>query len=165
MIIDCTASEKGGILGEDPRATATPELGAQGAVLAGGRYDGLSESMGGPATPATGWAGGVERLAMLLADPPEPPRPIAVIPIGEACAAPALRLSEDLRRNGLQVDLGFAGNLSKRMKRANKLNARIAILLGEDELAAEVATLRDLDTGAQETVALDQLAEHLADRS
>ena len=51
------------------------------------------------------------------------------------------------------------------MKRANKLNARIAILLGEDELAAEVATLRDLDTGAQETVALDQLAEHLADRS
>ena len=149
----------------NPRLVRGLDLGAQGAVLAGGRYDGLSESMGGPATPATGWAGGVERLAMLLADPPEPPRPIAVIPIGEACAAPALRLSEDLRRNGLQVDLGFAGNLSKRMKRANKLNARIAILLGEDELAAEVATLRDLDTGAQETVALDQLAEHLADRS
>ncbi|MDX1575619.1 MAG: His/Gly/Thr/Pro-type tRNA ligase C-terminal domain-containing protein, partial [Kiloniellales bacterium] len=143
----------------------TTELGAQGAVLAGGRYDGLSESMGGPATPATGWAGGVERLAMLLADLPEPPRPIAVIPIGEASEAPALRLSEDLRRKGLQVDLGFAGNLSKRMKRANKLNARFAVLLGEDELAAKVATLRDLDTGAQETVALDQLAEHLADRT
>ena len=63
----------------------TTELGAQGAVLAGGRYDGLSQSMGGPATPATGWAGGVERLAMLLAEPPKAPRPIAVIPIGEAC--------------------------------------------------------------------------------
>ncbi len=143
----------------------TTQLGAQGAVLAGGRYDGLSESMGGPATPATGWAGGVERLAMLLAEPSPPPRPIAVIPIGEAAEAPALRLSEELRGKGLSVDLGFAGSLSKRMKRANKLNARIAILLGEDELAAEVATLRDLDTGAQETVALDQLAEHLADRS
>jgi histidyl-tRNA synthetase len=118
--------------------------------------------MGGPATPATGWAGGVERLAMLLAVAPEPPRPIAVIPIGEACEGIALRLSEDLRRSGLVVDLGFAGNLNKRMKRANKLNARVAVLLGEDELAANVATLRDLDTGVQEKVALDQLAEHLA---
>ncbi len=143
----------------------TTQLGAQGAVLAGGRYDNLAETMGGPATPATGWAGGVERLAMLLDDPPEVPRPIAVIPVGEACEAPALRLSEELRRGGLMVDLGFAGNLSKRMKRANKLNARIAVLLGEDELAENVATLRDLDTGAQERVALDQLAEHLAQHS
>ena len=102
---------------------------------------------------------------MLRDDPPEVPRPIAVIPVGEACEAPARRLSEELRRGGLMVDLGFAGNLSKRMKRANKLNARIAVLLGEDELAANVATLRDLDTGAQERVALDQLAEHLAQHS
>ncbi len=140
----------------------TTQLGAQGAVLAGGRYDGLAETLGGPATPATGWAGGVERLAMLLDDPPAAPRPIAVIPVGAACEAAALQLSEDLRRSGLTVDLGFAGNLSKRMKRANKLNARAAVLLGEDELAANVATLRDLDSGAQERVALDRLAEHLA---
>ena len=140
----------------------TTQLGAQGAVLAGGRYDGLAETMGGPSTPGTGWAGGVERLAMLLDDPPAAPRPIAVIPIGEESEGPALRLSEELRRGGLTVDLGFAGNLSKRMKRANKLNARVAILLGEDELAANAATLRDLDTGVQERVALDQLAEHLA---
>ena len=140
----------------------TTQLGAQGAVLAGGRYDGLAETMGGPSTPGTGWAGGVERLAMLLDDPPAPPRPIAVIPIGGESEGAALRLSEELRRGGLTVDLGFAGNLSKRMKRANKLNARVAILLGEDELAANAATLRDLDTGVQERVALDQLAEHLA---
>ena len=140
----------------------TTQLGAQGAVLAGGRYDGLAGTMGGPSTPGTGWAGGVERLAMLLDDPPAPPRPIAVIPIGGESEGAALRLSEELRRGGLTVDLGFAGNLSKRMKRANKLNARVAILLGEDELAANAATLRDLDTGVQERVALDQLAEHLA---
>ena len=140
----------------------TTQLGAQGAVLAGGRYDGLAETLGGRATPATGWAGGVERLAMLLDDPPAAPRPIAVIPVGTASEAAALRLSEELRRGGFIVDLGFAGNLSKRMKRANKLNARAAVLLGEDELAAKVATLRDLDTGAQQRVALDRLAEHLA---
>jgi histidyl-tRNA synthetase len=140
----------------------TTRLGAQGAVLAGGRYDGLSELMGGPAMPAIGWAGGVERLAMLLADPPEAPRTIAVVPIGAACEAAALKLTQDLRRDGFAADLGFSGNLSKRLKRANKLGARAAVLLGEDELAEASATLRDLDTGEQERVPLDGLAERLA---
>ncbi len=140
----------------------TTRLGAQGAVLAGGRYDGLSELMGGPAMPATGWAGGVERLAMLLTDPPEAPRTIAVVPIGAACEAAALKLTQDLRREGFAADLGYSGNLSKRLKRANKLGARAAILLGEDELAEASATLRDLETGEQERVPLDGLAERLA---
>ena len=140
----------------------TTRLGAQGAVLAGGRYDGLSELMGGPAMPATGWAGGVERLAMLLTDPPEAPRTIAVVPIGAACEAAALKLTQDLRRQGFAADLGYSGNLSKRLKRANKLGARAAILLGEDELAEASATLRDLETGEQERVPLDGLAERLA---
>ena len=140
----------------------TTRLGAQGAVLAGGRYDGLSELMGGPAMPATGWAGGVERLAMLLADPPEVPSTIAVVPIGAACEAAALKLTQDLRREGFAADLGYSGNLSKRLKRANKLGARAAILLGEDELAEASATLRDLETGEQERVPLDGLAERLA---
>jgi histidyl-tRNA synthetase len=140
----------------------TTRLGAQDAVLAGGRYDGLSELMGGPAMPATGWAGGVERLAMLLTDPPEAPRTIAVVPIGAACEAAALKLTQDLRREGFAADLGYSGNLSKRLKRANKLGARAAILLGEDELAGASATLRDLETGEQERVPLDGLAERLA---
>jgi histidyl-tRNA synthetase len=140
----------------------TARLGAQGAVLAGGRYDGLSELMGGPAMPATGWAGGVERLAMLLTDPPEAPRTIAVVPIGAACEAAALKLTQDLRREGFAADLGYSGDLSKRLKRANKLGARAAILLGEDELAEASATLRDLETGEQERVPLDGLAERLA---
>jgi len=140
----------------------TSELGAQGTVLGGGRYDGLIELLGGPSTPGVGWAGGVERLAMLLEDRSEAPRPIAVVPIGAAAEAAALRLSDELRRGGLVVDLGYGGNMSKRMKRANKVNARVAVLLGEDELAAEVATLKDLDSGEQEQVALDLLAERLA---
>jgi histidyl-tRNA synthetase len=140
----------------------TTRLGAQGAVLAGGRYDGLAATMGGPDTPAIGWAGGIERLAMLLSDAPPAPRPIAVVPIGAEAEAVALRLTQDLRRAGLAVDLGYSGNLKRRMKRADKLGARAAVILGEDELAESQATLRDLDSGEQERVPLDRLTDRLA---
>ncbi len=140
----------------------TTALGAQGTVMAGGRYDGLMQIMGGPPTPGVGWAAGVERLAMLAADPPPPRRPIAVVPIGEAGMPRAITLTEDLRRAGLCVDLGYGGNLTKRMKRANRLNARAAVLLGEDELRRNLATVRDLDSGEQVAVALEALSAHLA---
>jgi histidyl-tRNA synthetase len=138
------------------------ELGAQKTVMAGGRYDGLVETMGGPPTPGVGWASGVERVAMMLDAGIPAPRPIAVIPIGEAAAAPAAKLTEELRRAGLAAELGFGGNLGKRMKRANKLNAVAAVLLGDDEIAKGVATVRDMTTGAQDQVSLDQLANRLA---
>ncbi|HEY6334497.1 MAG TPA: histidine--tRNA ligase [Alphaproteobacteria bacterium] len=141
----------------------TTALGAQGAVLAGGRYDGLAEAMGGPATAGVGWAGGIERLAMLAKEVPPPARPIAVIPVGESAELSALRLAHDLRRRGISVELGFRGNLSRRMKRANKLNARAAILIGEDELKRGSATLRDLDTGTQAELPLGALADRLVE--
>ena len=140
----------------------TEELGAQGSVLAGGRYDGLIELLGGPPMPGVGWAGGIERLAMLLEEDFAPPRPIVVIPIGGPAEAPALTLTQRLRRAGFTIELGFSGNLGKRMKRANKLSARAAVLLGEDELAQNAATVRDLESGEQEVVSLDALTGHLA---
>ena len=144
----------------------TQSLGAQGTVLAGGRYDQLIETMGGPPTPGTGWAAGVDRLAMMLEmlerDAPAP-RPFAVLPVGGAAETAALQVTQRLRRAGYTVDLGYSGSLAKRMKRANKLNARAAVILGEDELAENAATLRDLDTGEQERVSLDRLGERLAD--
>ena len=140
----------------------TTELGAQGAVLAGGRYDGLIEIMGGPPTPGTGWAAGVERLAMLLAVEPEAPRQIAVVPIGAQAEAEALTLTQRLRHAGFAVDLGFGGNAGKRMKRANKLAARAAVILGEDEMAQNAVTVRDLDSGEQELVPLDALTGRLS---
>jgi len=133
----------------------TPHLGAQGTVIGGGRYDGLVEMMGGPAMPGVGWAAGIERLAMLIDEPPGPPRPIAVVPIGETAEATALTLAEVLRSNGCVVDLGYSGNLARRMRRANRINARAAVLIGEDEIARNVATLRDLDTGEQVEVTTD----------
>ena len=139
----------------------TEALGAQGAVIAGGRYDGLIETMGGPPTPGIGWAGGIERLAMLTDWAPEPPRPIAVVPVEPAAAHAALKVADELRRAGFVVEHGYRGNLRKRLRRADKLAARMAIVLGDDELGRGNAAVRDLDTGVQEEVALSALAAYL----
>jgi histidyl-tRNA synthetase len=139
----------------------TESLGAQGTVLGGGRYDGLVELMGGPKMPGVGWAAGIERLAMLIAEPPPPPRPVAVVPVGMAGERTALPLAERLRGEGIAVDLGYSGNLARRLKRADRLGARAAVLLGEDELARGSATLRDLDSGAQSEVPLAELPARL----
>jgi histidyl-tRNA synthetase len=141
---------------------ATESLGAQGTVLGGGRYDGLMKLMGGPEAPGVGWAAGVERLALLIAEPPPPPRPVAIVPIGEAAEATAMAIAHELRRAGFAVDLAYSGNLSRRLKRANKIAARAAVILGDDELKRDIATLRDLDTGAQEEVPLARLRDRLA---
>jgi histidyl-tRNA synthetase len=133
----------------------TADLGSQGTVMGGGRYDGLVETMGGPAMPGVGWAAGIERLAMLIAEPPPPPRPVAVVPVGDAGEAMALIVAETLRSAGCNVDLGYSGNLQRRMRRANRINARAAVLIGEDEAARNVVTLRDLDSGEQSEVPMD----------
>jgi histidyl-tRNA synthetase len=140
----------------------TRDLGAQGTVMGGGRYDGLVGLMGGPEMAGVGWAAGIERLAMLIDEPAVTTRPVAIIPVGPAAEPAALRLAEDLRRAGFSVDQSYSGNVGKRMKRANKVAARFAILLGDDELARGVASLRDLDSGAQDEVPLAGLTDRLA---
>ena len=143
----------------------TEALGAQGAVLAGGRYDGLVETMGGPPTPGVGWAGGIERLAALAAgtDGVEAaPRPIAIVPLGARAEAAALALAQRLRHEGYSVELTYRGSLSKRMKRANQAGAAAAIILGDDEMERGVATVRDLDSGAQVETPEAELGAHLA---
>ena len=140
----------------------TDALGAQGTVLAGGRYDGLVEIMGGPPTPGVGWAAGIERLSMMLADAPGQARPVAIVPVGEVAQDQAWRLAHRLRCDGLSVDIAHGGTMRRRMKRADKINACAAILLGEDELARDAATVRDLDSGEQVEVPLGDLTEHLS---
>jgi histidyl-tRNA synthetase len=139
----------------------TTDLGAQGTVMGGGRYDGLIELMGGPALPGVGWAAGVERLAMLIAEPPSPQGSVSLIPIGEAGETAALKLAEDLRDSGFAIDLGYSGNLARRLRRANRINAFAAILLGEDELARGAATLRNMASGGQSEVPLAELPARL----
>jgi histidyl-tRNA synthetase len=140
----------------------TSALGAQGTVMAGGRYDGLVEEMGGPATPAVGWAAGIERLSMLLAAAPAPNRPVVVIPAGEAQEATAINVVQALRRAGIRADMGYRGNLKRRMERANKQGARAAVIIGAAELELGVAQVRLLDAGTQSEVALSDIAAHLS---
>jgi histidyl-tRNA synthetase len=142
----------------------TEDLGAQSAVIAGGRYDGLIESLGGPHTPAVGWAAGIERLAMLIAAPREHGIDAAVVPLGEAAETAAVRVAADLRAAGIAVDMAYKGNMKRRMQKASASGARYAIILGEDELAKGEAAVKDLISGEQESIALDRLTPILFDR-
>jgi histidyl-tRNA synthetase len=134
----------------------TQSLGAQGTVLGGGRYDGLIGHMGGPETPAVGWAAGNERLAMLVAEPALPKVQVAVVAVGPEAESGALALLSGLRRAGIAAEQGWRGNLKKKMERAGKSGARLAVLIGADEVAAGIVTLRDLGSGEQVAVATSE---------
>lgn len=139
----------------------TDKLGAQGTVLAGGRYNGLVEQMGGGAVPGIGWACGVERLAMLLEKEPESPRPVAVVSVGDDALPAAMKIAYELRRAGVPVEQGYGGNLKKRMARAAKANARAAIIIGGNELAAGEVVVKNLDNGEQKNVPLANIIGEL----
>ena len=139
----------------------TTELGAQGTVLGGGRYDGLVQTMGGPPTPAVGWAGGIERLGMLLEDPPPVEPLVAVIPGNDALMEVALRALQRIRAAGIRAEMAYRGNLKRRMERANKSGAWAAIIIGEKEAASGQATFKNLETGEQKTMTFDLVMQKL----
>jgi len=124
----------------------TNALGAQGTVLAGGRYDGLVEQMGGPSVPGVGWAAGIERLSMLIAAPPAAHVPVAIIPMGGDSEAQALEILKSLRAADIAAEIGYSGNAKKRMERANKSGATFAVLVGD------YIKLKNLATGEQQDV-------------
>jgi histidyl-tRNA synthetase len=99
---------------------------------------------------------------MLAEGVPPPPRPLALVPVGPEAEARALALAHELRRAGHVVDLGYRGSLGRRMRRADRINAVVALILGGDELAKRVVQLRELDSGVQREVALDALPAALA---
>jgi histidyl-tRNA synthetase len=136
----------------------TDRLGAQGTVLGGGRYDGLIESLGGAPTPAVGWAAGIERLAMLVGDAaPRERFDVAIIPMDAAALAQANGLARSLRDKWNTVEIFSSGKIKKRMARANDGGALLAVIIGEDELAAGEVTVRDLFTGDQARVSPDEV--------
>ncbi len=140
----------------------TDQLGAQGTVMGGGRYDGLVAQMGGPQVPAVGWAAGVERLAMLIGAPPDRTAPVAVVPMGgEAEEAAAVEVMQALRRVGVRAEMAYRGNMKRRMERANRIGARAAVIIGGDELARGVAQIKHLDSGTQVEAPLETVAERL----
>jgi histidyl-tRNA synthetase len=127
----------------------TDRLGSQGTVLAGGRYDGLVAALGGPPTPAVGWAAGIERLAMMIEPPSRETPEFVVIPVGADAERACIGLVALLRRKGGYCDMAFRGNLKRRLQRANAAGASYAIIVGEDELGAGEITVRSLKSGEQ----------------
>ncbi|HEI8867615.1 histidine--tRNA ligase [Serratia sp. AKBS12] len=148
----------------------TSSLGAQGTVCAGGRYDGLVEQLGGRATPAVGFAMGLERLVLLVqAVNPDFKAPatidIYVISSGAGTQSAAMRLAEEVRDAAPQLKLMTnygGGNFKKQITRADKWGARVALILGENEVAAQQVVVKDLRSGEQETLAQSELAARLA---
>lgn len=147
----------------------TNSLGSQGTVCAGGRYDGLVEQLGGRATPAVGFAMGLERLVLLVqaVNPEfEPTRivDVYVIASGQGVQSAAMQLAEKLRDAdpALKLMTNFGGgNFKKQFGRADKWGARIALVLGEDEVKAGQVVIKNLSTGDQQTVAQSEAAATL----
>ncbi|MBE7210608.1 MAG: histidine--tRNA ligase [Gluconacetobacter diazotrophicus] len=142
----------------------TDRLGAQGTVLAGGRYDGLVAEMGGPSVPSVGFAAGVERLAMLSAAPPAPAAPVVVVPMAEAAQDAAIAALQALRAAGIRAETAYRGNVRRRMEGANRLSAPAAVLIGEDELARNTVQLKDLRSGEQRELPLADLVRAFGPR-
>src|ERR671910_186734 len=140
---------------------------AQNALGGGGRYDGLSEALGGPPAPGIGWALGLDRTVLALEQagrlPADPWRLDAlVLPLVPAAVVPAQGLVRDLRRAGLVADLPYADRtLNGHMKAAAKAGARTVVILGEQELAAGQAAVRDMTARDQLPVPLDQVVDHV----
>ena len=140
----------------------TAELGAQGTVMGGGRYDGLVEQMGGPAVAAVGWAAGVERLAMLLPEAPGIAAAVAVVPAGVGEERAAVEALQALRAAGVLAEMAYRGTMKRRMERANRIGAQTAVIIGADELARGVAQVKDLRTGTHVEVPLGDIARHVS---
>lgn len=124
-------------------------MGAQATILAGGRYDGLVQQLGGSQVSGVGWATGVDRLALVFQNEDFTPKPIAMIPLDDACKQKALPLVYQLRAEGFMVEQAFSGNMKKRLNRADKLGAHFALILGEDELQKGEVIVRNLQSGEQ----------------
>jgi histidyl-tRNA synthetase len=142
----------------------TTSLGAQNAVAAGGRYDGLINDLGGPALPGIGFAIGLERLALMLGGQNiEPPRPeLFIATLGEAATKAGFAILTRLQRQGILVEMEYTGkSLKAQLRRADKLNTRRVLILGEDELERGVAQLRHMDESLQEEVDLKGLETRL----
>ena len=138
-------------------------IGAQNAVCGGGRYDGLIEQLGGPPTPGIGFGSGIERQILTMKEqgivPPALPRPLLFVAyVGESARLPAFRLVQTLRQAGLPTLFGFGRrSLKAQMKSADRAGVRYALILGDDEVAKDTVTVRDLRDSTQQTLSRARL--------
>jgi len=134
----------------------TNELGSQGTVLAGGRYDGLSKMLGGIDVAGVGWAAGIERLALMVQSKYVSKPDVVLIGLSENINYLLLTMMNQLIKEGLKVEIIYTGNISKKFKRAHKIKASYALVLGEDEVAKRIIKLKDLASGHEELMSLSK---------
>jgi histidyl-tRNA synthetase len=144
---------------------AADKLGAGSTLVAGGRYNGMIHELGGPSQPAIGFAAGLERLVIASEPPTRRDAGSAfVAPLGKAAAAPALVLARDLRRAGIPCEADTrGGSLKNMLSRADKLGAKVALILGDDEIGANVVQVKNLAAQTQEKVPRDRVAAAVAE--
>ena len=138
-------------------------LGSQNAVGGGGRYDGLSEALGGPHLPSIGIAPGIDRILMARTQSGKRPAvDVYVVALTPEAQRIALKLATSLRRDGIAADLDLMGRAMKgQLKDADRSGARFAAIIGQDEVASETVTLKDLSSGDQERIARDEVPERI----
>lgn len=143
---------------------AHPDLGAQDAVCAGGRYNNLVKELGGPDLGAVGFAFGVERLLLAAAIKPEAGKPnmVYIIALGEEARKQSIKLLDILRKNGISAETDYEGkSLKGAMRHANDLGARSVVILGENELKKRVVMLKNMSSGEQKEVKSEDLIKEL----
>lgn len=141
----------------------TDKLGAQGALLAGGRYDGLIETMGGPKTPGVGWAAGMDRLTELVPalKTKSTDLRLALVTADAVGEQEALGIAGLLRAHGMICEIPWSGNMGKKMKKAAGSGATYALIIGETEIKGQTVMVKNLQSGQQEAVAMNQLVSYL----
>jgi histidyl-tRNA synthetase len=139
----------------------TDKLGAQGTVIAGGRYDGLVKLMGGADTPAIGFASGIERLCGLINYKPIVARPVMVIAVGADMVSHAAKIARLLRESGIIVEINYKHDVGKQMKKASDINASCAIFIGSEELSNGKVKIKNLDKREEHLVDLERLIDYL----
>ncbi len=139
----------------------TDKLGAQGTILAGGRYDDLTALMGGAKIPAIGFATGIERVALMKNFIVEKTRPSVIIPIGNECISYAIELADNLRKNNVKIQTEFNGKIAKRMQNALSANAKFVIFVGSSEMSRGGVKLKNLDAKTEKEVTAQKLLEFL----
>ncbi len=143
------------------------EIGAQGTVCGGGRYDGLVEEIGGPKTPALGFAIGIERLLLLMKAqgiefPPEAKCDLYIASMGESATLKAAQVAADIRNNGMHAQFDIVGRSVKaQMKFANKIGAAYTVVLGDSEIESGKAKLKNMENGEETEIEIDSIADEL----
>ena len=139
----------------------TDELGSQGTIIGGGRYDGLLKVIGGPDIPGVGWAAGIERIIMLMDKPTDKEKIVHLIIINEQHKKYGLKIANQLRDSGIKIYFDYKYNLKKSLALANQLNSEYAIIIGEEEFANNTCSIKNLNQNIQEKKTIEEIIKIL----